>query len=491
MPRSYPNPADPVSALTRPNATTEPHSYDHGRVIGIAENVKAWGAKGDNSTDDSAAIQACIDSAVGEIFFPPGTYRIGTPLVPRSGQTYTGVGSATGYSVTTSMLKCTGSNTHIWELLTSQSRCTWRGLVFQDKTAATNGTDTAFYSNTGVFTSSAFYHCAFAGLAYDFDFTGSSGYLIIWQWYTKTNGPSRFTGTSYFNDNHWIGCTWNGVRNNVPAIVIDGTSNPANGNWWQNCYFESCDRQVIKMIQGDGGVSSSYFEAINEDAQTYMDVNSNTHSLPAIDIQKNSSFRLIDNFYIGASGASYPEYMLFGNTSSSASDAAARLTLVGRVFDNTDDPTLGEKWYDTSNIRVVDMPGTLFNSTRGDATSLATSRTWPQIASGHWSAGTYTPDALSGEWFEIYRGDGTSASFVTATPTIANPTNATRGRRITFEFTTESGYTFTSVTWGSAFRTEGTFTPPTSTSQRKHISFYYNGQVWIETHRTTTAMTAP
>src|SRR5947209_2566286 len=41
-------------------------------------NVKSYGAKGDNSTDDTAAIQAAYTAAAvngGIIFFPTGTYK--------------------------------------------------------------------------------------------------------------------------------------------------------------------------------------------------------------------------------------------------------------------------------------------------------------------------------------------------------------------------------------------------------------------------------
>jgi hypothetical protein len=46
-------------------------------------NVKDYGAKGDNSTDDSAAIQAAVTAicgASGVLYFPPGDYRLKTAI---------------------------------------------------------------------------------------------------------------------------------------------------------------------------------------------------------------------------------------------------------------------------------------------------------------------------------------------------------------------------------------------------------------------------
>lgn len=46
-------------------------------------NVKAYGATGDGSTNDRAALQAAIDAAIvagGIVYMPPGTYKISTPL---------------------------------------------------------------------------------------------------------------------------------------------------------------------------------------------------------------------------------------------------------------------------------------------------------------------------------------------------------------------------------------------------------------------------
>lgn len=61
-------------------------------------NVKAYGAVGDNSTDDTTAIQSAITAAVaakGVVFFPAGTYKITTALqVTGDGVMLAGAGPA-------------------------------------------------------------------------------------------------------------------------------------------------------------------------------------------------------------------------------------------------------------------------------------------------------------------------------------------------------------------------------------------------------------
>jgi hypothetical protein len=56
-------------------------------------NVKAYGAKGDGVTDDTAAIQAAADTGKN-LFFPAGTYMISSAILLKAGQIVTGVGTA-------------------------------------------------------------------------------------------------------------------------------------------------------------------------------------------------------------------------------------------------------------------------------------------------------------------------------------------------------------------------------------------------------------
>lgn len=66
-----------------------------GRLAGPYVNVKWWGAVGNDSTDDTAAIQAAITSLAstgGTVFFPPGTYRMGSAITIPAGVSVVGSG---------------------------------------------------------------------------------------------------------------------------------------------------------------------------------------------------------------------------------------------------------------------------------------------------------------------------------------------------------------------------------------------------------------
>src|SRR6202042_3185244 len=59
-------------------------------------NVKSYGALGNNSNDDTAAVQATINTAStaggGIVYFPPGTYLVSTSIAPASNVTLLGTG---------------------------------------------------------------------------------------------------------------------------------------------------------------------------------------------------------------------------------------------------------------------------------------------------------------------------------------------------------------------------------------------------------------
>lgn len=79
-------------------------------------NVKAYGAAGDGSTDDTSAIQAAITAAAlvgGIVFFPPGRYKITSTLNVTSPVTLRGVGITQNLFDATSPSTTTGSRL-IW-----------------------------------------------------------------------------------------------------------------------------------------------------------------------------------------------------------------------------------------------------------------------------------------------------------------------------------------------------------------------------------------
>jgi hypothetical protein len=61
-------------------------------------SIKAYGAVGDNSTDDTAAIQACLN-ANDDVYIPPGTYKITDTIIINRPLRFIGEGSS-------SILKC-------------------------------------------------------------------------------------------------------------------------------------------------------------------------------------------------------------------------------------------------------------------------------------------------------------------------------------------------------------------------------------------------
>src|SRR5437016_2803881 len=63
-------------------------------------NVKSYGARGDGVSDDTAAINTALGSASaskGTVFFPPGIYSIGAPILPSADVTIAGAGRGASF----------------------------------------------------------------------------------------------------------------------------------------------------------------------------------------------------------------------------------------------------------------------------------------------------------------------------------------------------------------------------------------------------------
>ena len=86
-------PATTDQLIVNDGSTTKKIAYSN--LNGAAANVKSYGAKGDDSTDDTAAIQAAID-ANDNVYFPKGRYIITSPIYLSRNKTIRGdgIGSA-------------------------------------------------------------------------------------------------------------------------------------------------------------------------------------------------------------------------------------------------------------------------------------------------------------------------------------------------------------------------------------------------------------
>ncbi|MHA7984445.1 glycosyl hydrolase family 28-related protein [Rathayibacter sp. CAU 1779] len=93
------HPWDAAHAATRSDASVERVSAKKPKVVKDYVSVKDYGAKGDGSTDDTAAVQAALDSGAGMIFFPAGIYPVTAVRVLTASQRLLGAGPQVSWLV--------------------------------------------------------------------------------------------------------------------------------------------------------------------------------------------------------------------------------------------------------------------------------------------------------------------------------------------------------------------------------------------------------
>ncbi len=79
-------PQMPSAGLVVPAATLDPPGAAAGYPMALALNARDFGARGDNTTDDTAALQRAIDAAQQQgraLAVPSGLYRVSRPLFIR------------------------------------------------------------------------------------------------------------------------------------------------------------------------------------------------------------------------------------------------------------------------------------------------------------------------------------------------------------------------------------------------------------------------
>lgn len=93
----------------------------------VIANVKNFGAKGDNATNDTAAIQAALNSGKPAIYFPPGTYLTNALTIPATVKRFFGSGRGASTLKPTGVLGGSGK----WITATSVSDLNIEDLTFE------------------------------------------------------------------------------------------------------------------------------------------------------------------------------------------------------------------------------------------------------------------------------------------------------------------------------------------------------------------------
>lgn len=178
-------------------------------------NVKAYGAKGDGTTDDQAAIQSAINAAQtaggGTVFFPNGQYIVsGTPQVTGTNIILRGTGNAT-ILLGTAAMNPAGTTIGIW--VNGASNILIEGLVIDGNftNIAKNG---SFEAASSLWTPVINTYGAQGPKTYIMAGSGIDSTT-----YLKYRMPIRITNTSSVTVR---GCT---IQNSVSAgIIADATS---------------------------------------------------------------------------------------------------------------------------------------------------------------------------------------------------------------------------------------------------------------------------
>ena len=223
-------------------------------------NVKAFGATGDGTTDDRAAIQSAIDAADaaggGEVFFPPGTYSIKTDATYvtvnlKANVSLVGVGEA-------SILKRDDdakTDSHVLTIA-NVSNVRISHLYFDGNSAqqVSTGAEIMLVANPTPIENIVISECSFN------DFKGA-GVQVNGSEKQNASGV-RITGCRFISTaalKHFVFANWKAPHIEIVDNYFDGTSSDATANsiWVGN---ESNDALISgNYIYNSGDMGIEYF----------------------------------------------------------------------------------------------------------------------------------------------------------------------------------------------------------------------------------------
>ncbi|WP_313387562.1 glycosyl hydrolase family 28-related protein, partial [Rhodospirillum rubrum] len=182
-------------------------------AAGAIVTPRDFGARGDGQEDDAAAFQAAIDSEAPILHVPPGRYRIGRPLVPRSNQHWRGDGAQV--SVLAQPADDVPPPFNLIERHDRLENVSFSGLGFlgnaaRQTTAAADGQHGFALSLRGAIRALALTDCHISGFG---DGANGGGGVVI--------GPAPDSPLQALEDITLRGCRFE-ANGNVPGVYLSG-----------------------------------------------------------------------------------------------------------------------------------------------------------------------------------------------------------------------------------------------------------------------------
>lgn len=316
------------SALT--NGSSLPVMTVNGYPATGPFSVKAYGAKGDGTTDDTTACQAAITAAInaggGTVFFPVGTYLLSAALtVTASGIALRGDVRADTDNDLGSVLKAKSAFAGANLVKVSQS-----GTPTQPLTGITvSGLTFDGNSKTGT-SVNGLYFCAYNSLVTDcqFGFMSGHGFYAVgvsgatWNTYnTKvTSSISHDNGGSGF---YWDTFTDDTMEQNCHSFsnAVDGSFVAGTGHFIQGCHNYGNTQNGCTILNGAGAaqITGSEFESNGHYGIELRDTSGGAYStlITGCDFHDNG----------GATNNTYDDIII-----SSQSAHGGQATIVGCTF---------------------------------------------------------------------------------------------------------------------------------------------------------------
>lgn len=325
-----------------------------------------WGAKGDGTTEDTAALQAAVNSFTskgGTIAFPAGTYVIDS-IGMKSNITLKGTGDTSILKQKSGSKYAVGTDPSIDKISQARNFSLNPGNMKFSKLAFRGTIDTDGFSefimllNLKAATQVSIDSCTFTG------FRGDGIYL----------GAINLSGTEYHNSKISVtNCAFDGLnRNNRNGIsVID-----CDGLLIQKCRFSNCSRSDMPgAIDVEPNNSFNIVKNIKIDNNTFTNIGGGTNillnvrkldsPLQNIEITGNviNGDGLSNGIYFGqpllADSATPLTNLLIGNNTVNKTNRAfvvfggRNIIMTNNVFDGCEhEPYIS---YSSANVNVMDM----------------------------------------------------------------------------------------------------------------------------------------